>query len=247
MKQLWQGLDRLLRQREHALAEESLRQVRVAQLVGMVVLLAAIYGAFMGCYAIFSRSAPEYRGVVACLFKVPALFLLTLLICFPSLYVFSALLGSRLSFGATLKLLLGIVAITVTILASFGPIVTFFSVSTESYPFMKMLNVAFFAVAGWLGVGALRKALRFLLAAPVPNAPDTPPPLVVSPVEMSPAERQVLRVFRIWIVIYMLVGAQMGWVLRPFLGDPQQPFTWFRARQANFFVDVWHTLLKLFA
>jgi hypothetical protein len=170
---------------------------------------------------------------------------LTLLICFPSLYVFSTLLGSRLSFVATLKVLLGIVAITVTVLASFGPIVAFFSVSTENYSFMKLLNVAFFAVAGALGVGALLKALRFLLA-PVPD-PNTLPPVLSQEGKASESEQQIRRVFRIWILTYMLVGAQMGWVLRPFLGDPHQPFTWFRARQANFFVDVWHTFWKLFS
>jgi hypothetical protein len=36
-------------------------------------------------------------------------------------------------------------------------------------------------------------------------------------------------------------------VLRPFIGDPQSPFAWFRARQANFFIDVWQTFLKLFS
>ena len=244
MKRLWQELDRLLRGRERALGEESLRLTSVGQLVAVVLVLAAVYGFFMGWYGIFSRTQPEYRAVAACLFKVPALFLLTLLICFPSLYVFSTLLGSRLTFVATLKVLLGIVAITVTVLASFGPIVAFFSVSTENYPFMKLLNVAFFAVAGALGVGALLKALRFLLA---PAAdPGAPPPVIGQAGEPSASAQQIRRVFRIWVVTYMLVGAQMGWVLRPFLGDPHQPFTWFRVRQANFFMDVWHTVVKLF-
>lgn len=246
MKRLWQELDRLLRGRERALGEDSLRQTSVGQLVMIVVLLAAAYGFFMGWYGIFSRTQPEYRAVLACLLKVPALFLLTLLICFPSLYVFSTLLGSRLSFGATLKVLLGIVAITVTVLASFGPIVAFFAVSTENYSFMKLLNVAFFAVAGMLGVGALLKALRLLLVADT-AAPTDAPPVLGAPARENEPDWQVRRVFRIWILIYALVGAQMGWVLRPLVGDPHQPFTWFRARQANFFVDVWHTIWKLFA
>jgi hypothetical protein len=192
-----------------------------------------------------SREVAEYRQVVSSMWKVPVLFLLTLLICFPSLYVFSTLLGSRLSFLATLKALLGIVAITVTVLASFGPIVAFFSLSTENYAFMKLLNVAFFAVAGALGVGALLKALRFLLRPQVTVIGDMPPMIGQKP--SADEDRQIKRVFRIWILIYALVGAQMGWVLRPFIGDPQSPFAWFRARQANFFIDVWQTFLKLFS
>jgi hypothetical protein len=38
----------------------------------------------------------------------------------------------------------------------------------------------------------------------------------------------------------------MGWVLRPFIGDPNQPFTWFRPRESNFFeavLNALHTLL----
>ena len=243
MKEMWRMLDGLLRDREAVSSEDALGRIRVGQLVVGVLVLAAVYGALMGVYALTSRAAPEYRQVLSSMWKVPALFLLTLAICFPSLYVFSTLLGSRLSFLATLKTLLGSVAITVTVLASFGPIVAFFSVSTESYPFIKLLNVAFFAVAGLLGVGALFKALRRLLGTPVAAPADVPP--VLGAAEDEEEGRLIKRVFRIWVVIYALVGAQMGWVLRPFLGDPATPFGWFRARHANFFIDVWHALVTL--
>jgi hypothetical protein len=244
MKVIWGQLDRLLRGRGAALDEPALRTMNSAQLALLIVLLGAVYGFFMGWYGIFSRPEPEYRQVLACLWKVPTLFLLTLFICFPSLYVFSALLGSRLSFSATWKMLLGIVVLTVTVLASFGPIVAFFSVSTENYPFMKLLNVGFFAVAGVLGVGVLLRALEGLLVTP----PDPlAPPVLNRPGRSDDSQRNIRQVFRIWILIYALVGCQMGWVLRPFIGAPDQPFTWLRARQANFFVDVWRTLLNLFS
>ncbi len=57
--------------------------------------------------------------------------------------------------------------------------------------------------------------------------------------------QQINRVFRVWIVIYALVGCQMAWVLRPFILNPGTEFGWFRARYANFFTDVWHTLWNL--
>jgi hypothetical protein len=245
MKQVWKVVDGLLRDRSAVANEEALGRIRVGQLAVAVLVLGAVYGALMGMYGLTGRATPEYRQVVSSTWKVPALFLLTLAICFPSLYVFSTLLGSRLSFVATLKTLLGSVAITVTVLASFGPIVAFFSVSTESYPFIKLLNVAFFAVAGLLGVGALLKVLRLLLGTPSLPTGSVPPVLGTTSAEEE--GRQIKRVFRVWVVIYALVGAQMGWVLRPFLGDPSLPFSWFRARQANFFIDVWRTLAQLFA
>lgn len=252
MKKLWKQVDALLRGRETFSSEEALAQVQTSHLVAMVVLLAAIYGLFMGVYAIFSREVPEYRQLVSSAWKVPALYLLTLFICYPSLYVFSTLLGSRLSFWSTLRLLLAVTTITVTVLASFGPIVGFFALSTESYPFMKLLNVAFFGAAGFLGVAALRKAWHSLVKSqePVvvkpPTPSNVPPPLV--PVAMPVKDettQQINRVFRVWIVIYALVGCQMAWVLRPFILSPGAEFGWFRARYANFFTDVWQTLWNL--
>ena len=57
----------------------------------------------------------------------------------------------------------------------------------------------------------------------------------------------VRTVFYCWIVLFGLVGTQMGWVLRPFIGSPDKPFTWFRARGSNFFEAVWHNFLNLFS
>ena len=162
----------------------------------------------MGWYAIFSRVVPEWRQLAADVWKMPTLFLMTLVICFPSLYVFSALLGSRLSFGQMLRVLLAIVALTVTVLASFGPIVGFFALSTQNHPFMVLLNVAFCAVAGVLGVGVLWKALRILLVPKVETAENVPP-LIHLPLP-SQSDRQVKSLFRVWILIYAVVGAQ--WV-----------------------------------
>jgi hypothetical protein len=247
MKKLWKQVDGLLRGREAFASEEKLQQVPAGQLVLMVCLLAAVYGVFMGLFAVFSRPEPEYQQVLSCLWKVPALFLLTLFICYPSLYVFSTMLGSRLSFRATLTLLIGVTTIAVTVLASFGPITGFFAFSSGSYPFMKLLNVAFFGVAGLLGVGALRKAWHSLTQSTISGAPaaepGVPPPLPVS--QMDENRRQINTVFRVWIVLYALVGCQMAWVLRPFVLDPHSKFSWFRARYANFFVDVWHTVWNL--
>src|SRR5207302_1107134 len=112
--------------------------------------------------------------------KVPMLFFLTLAVTLPSLYVFNALVGCRLSFTAVLRLLIAALGVTLAVLASFGTITVFFSLCTTSYPFMVLLNVLMFA----------------------------------------------------------LVGAQMGWVLRPFVGAPDAPVAFFRAREGNFFQAV---------
>ena len=53
-------------------------------------------------------------------------------------------------------------------------------------------------------------------------------------------------VFRIWTLVFSLVGAQMSWVLRPFIGSPMLGFEWFRARESNFFLAVLGAFQNLF-
>ena len=57
----------------------------------------------------------------------------------------------------------------------------------------------------------------------------------------------VKTVFRCWVILFGLVGAQMGWVLRPFIGKPGLPFVWFRGRESNFFEGVWQAIVSLFS
>lgn len=59
-----------------------------------------------------------------------------------------------------------------------------------------------------------------------------------SSTEVVQVARRVRRVFVIWVGLFSLVGAQLGWVMRPFLGNPDQPFEWFRSRESNFFEAV---------
>jgi hypothetical protein len=77
-----------------------------------------------------------------------------------------------------------------------------------------------------------------------PPAEATFPPGVVRPVPVRRQERG-LAVLRIWILIYAVVGAQMGWILRPFIGSPELPFTWFRERDSNFFAAFLRALREL--
>ncbi len=39
----------------------------------------------------------------------------------------------------------------------------------------------------------------------------------------------------------------MGWVMRPFIGSPTQPFTWFRPRESNFLEAIFRTFIGLFS
>jgi hypothetical protein len=183
------------------------------------------------------------------------LFLLTLVVTFPSLYVFNALVGCRLDFVAMLRLLVGAMAVNLAVAASLGPILAFFTLSTQSYAFMVILNVLLLGIGGIVGLGFLLQTLRRLAtwsywrpSAPPPDAAESPatPPLPLEPGPLDPVSGDYPQealgaargIFRIWVIIYALVGAQMGWLLRPFIGSPDMEFTWFRVREGNFFLAL---------
>jgi len=267
-----QGLDQLLR--GEATRPDSLREgyinIPIGGLSVVVVVLAMIYGLCMGSYSLFKvidpavlSKAPRYMQLIASTVKVPALYILTLAVTFPSLYVFNALVGSRLTMLSVLRLLVASLAVNLAVLASLGPIVAFFSVSTESYSFMVLfllqtlnrltirtqeeIAVAEAVGATPSGEEAEQVESEQPIDEPQPEAPLSPE---IEPSALDATEGHVLRrhvklVFRCWVVVFALVGAQMGWVLRPFVGSPHEPFAWFRSRDSNFFEAVIRTLQNL--
>ena len=259
-------LDDLLRGRKTGpdrLAEDRV-DLPLHRFVTLAVILGGAYGFFMGWYSVFNRDPVGFMQLIAAMVKLPALFLLTLLVTFPSLYVFNALVGCRLSMLATVRLLVGAIVVNVAVAASLGPILGFFTLSTTSYSFMIVLNVVLLAIGGIVGLAFLLHTLR-RLAAPQQPAPPSPPPQppgtgsgsepphqLPGPLEKLAGDvpEQALgtarMIFKIWVVLYALVGAQMGWLLRPFVGTPDLPFSWFRGREGNFFLSVLQQLENLF-
>jgi hypothetical protein len=289
MLKLLREVDQLLR--GQLTSEEDLKRGKIAiaarRLALLCLILGMFYGVFMGIYGATRGSHAAWQQLVASTVKVPLVFLLTLLVTFPSLYVFSALVGSRCRFIDTLRLLVASIGVTLAILASFGPITGFFTLSTTSYPFMVLLNVAFFGVAGIIGLGFLRRALERVIGeglggeareepkepvegfvTPVadaagsdsaegsrPSATDpkpAPAPAHTAPSWATPPRTESRRsspaviVFRLWVVIYGIVGAQMGWILRPFIGTPDTEFSWFRPRTGSFLAGVGKAIAGLF-
>ena len=300
-------LDRVLRGEATRLSElrDETIKIPAAGLSVVLVILGMIYGVCMGCFAMINVEEPRLLQLLASTLKVPVLFFLTLVVTFPSLYVFNALVGSRLTVSAMFRLLIAALGVNLAVLAGAGTIVAFFSVCTTSYAFIVLLNVVVFAVSGLLGMTFLLQTLHRLSIAqrtavlPVPAAPapvaaegsqpsasfsseatepedaqpdtshseegreEASPPghkgvalveaeLVEQPGPLDRTEghvlgRHVKTVFACWVVLFGLVGAQMGWVLRPFIGAPGTPFEWFRARESNFFEAVLQTLMSLFS
>jgi hypothetical protein len=257
-----QQFDRLLRGELTGMPVLMVRglEVPVLGLAVIIDILGMLYGACMGLFALTGSGSGSPMQIPASMLKVPALYLFTLVVTLPSLYVFNALLGSRLTLSATTRLLVCALAVMLAVLASGGPIVAFFSLCTSSYYFMLLLNVTVFAIAGFFGLGFMLQTLhRMTLAqeisesAPRQTATEgaaaeeggegsvAPPPLPPSPAparERVWSRRSTRLVFPIWLIVFSLVGAQMSWVLRPFVGRAGVKFEWFAPKESNFFEAV---------
>ena len=201
-----------------------------ATLLAFTVVMAAFYGVVMGAANLLqgSEAASAYKllQILVTSIKVPILFLFTLVIVLPPIYVSNAFVGSHNTFRQVLAMLVAATAITVTVLASMGTVALFFSLTSQSYGFIKLMHVAFFAYAGLIGVGFLRRCLRFMSRR---EAILNSEPLLL-----------------VWLLLYGFVGTQLAWVLRPFIGSPKLGFQLFRPRSGNFYENVWQTLLNFF-
>ena len=232
-------LDRLLRGSPSH--ESDLAQGRVGfsarRLVLLVIVLGALYGAAMGVYGGLGGRAGGWMYVLSGAVKVPLVFLLTLLVTFPSLYVFAALANSRLRARETLRLLIASIAVMLGVLASFAPVTLFFTVSTDSYRFMLFLNVLFFTIGGCVGLGFLNRAIAAVFRGShrEGTAGDSALPDGALQRPHGEGAERARGIFRLWLIIFAVVGAQMAFILRPFVGNPQIQFAWFRVRWSNVF------------
>jgi len=183
----------------------------------------AIYGAVMG-------ASHSILQALSSAVKLPILFIVTLIICTPSLYFFNLLFGSRQTLSQNVALILTAMTTTAVLLFSFAPVTLFFLMTSSEYPFLKLLNVGFFAIAGLMGVVFLRQGL-----------------VAISQWDNTAGARSRRIVFLVWVILYAFVGSQMAWTLSPFVGDPGQPFILFRQIGGNFYSDVLSSLRQLLA
>jgi hypothetical protein len=197
-------------------SDRILQKIR-AMLISCAAFL-AVYGAVMG-------SSHSPLQAFSSLVKLPILFIVTLIICTPSLYFFNLLFGSRQTLWQTIALILTAMTTTSVLLLSFAPVVLFFLLTTSEYQFFKLLNVAFFAISGAMGVLFLRQGLQTLSDVDNPEGAGT---------------RRII--FILWVILYGFVGSQMAWTLSPFIGMPGEPFIVLQRLGGNFYADVLNSI-----
>ena len=202
MNGFWLRADRVLRGGERV--ANAARSDSLAWLLALVALFGLFYGAVMGGFG--GLEDGRALQVAYSAVKVPLLLLLTFGLSLPSFFVLNTLLGVREDFGDVLRALVTTQAGLTILLASLAPFTLVWYASSGHYAAAILFNALMFAAASVGAQGLLRRHYRPLVAR-------------------NPVHRVLLRV---WLVVYAFVGIQMGWMLRPFVGDPGSPVRFFR-------------------
>lgn len=176
-----------------------------------------------GSSALFGAAVGAYVGgyqVLTNVVKMPVFFLGTLALSFGAMHLFAARAHpARETFVAAVET----IAVTALVLGALAPIVALVALSSPvgsggTYRFVVLILTLSVAAAGVCGVTRLHARLRSF------------------------------RLTAVWIVIYQFVGAQMAWLLKPWVGhtgtdDRFLPLA--ENMQGNFYEAVFNVLVNL--
>lgn len=195
------------------------RPARLPQALAILILFGLLYGAVMGSWSGF---APErYLQVVYSAVKVPLLLGVTFLIALPSFFVINTLIGLRDDFAEATRALVATQAGLTVILASFAPFTILFYVSFDGYEAAILFNAMMFGGASLAAQILLRRFYAPLIRR----------------------DRRHKLLLRAWLAIYAFVGIQLGWTLRPFIGNPGAEPTFFRQHAfTNAYEALWNVV-----
>lgn len=216
-------------------AEDGLNQL-IVQMLGNSIGAFACYGAILGFSHSFAQAASSA-------IKLPLLFLLTLAICLPTLYLAQLLLGGRLSARQVIAVTLAAITVTGFCTLAFTPITLFFLIIAQSYQFYLLLNVLILTMTSVVGLHFLIDGVRRLNTHPVSLLEDEGEDHSPSPVlKARRPHRAQLGLLYVWLSLYAFVGTQLGWTLRPFFGSPGLPFQLFRHVEGSFYESLFHLI-----
>ncbi|MGI5147139.1 hypothetical protein ACQEVC_12275 [Plantactinospora sp. CA-294935] len=357
-------IERILRDR-HSVWQQIVEERDLGALTGQMLASSAIA---LACYGAVLGAFHSVLMALTSAVKLPLLFLVTLAICLPTLYLFNLVFGARLSVRQAISMVMVAITVISMLAVAFAPISLFFLITAPDYAFFKLLNVAILSLSALVGLRFLTGGMQVLnahgllaptaattlgatavgqpaaaisagqplvtapaqgsawaapqpvtapqqvpvavgavngetpapattangdgQATPVQPAPATPAQPAVAtpapaavpaaPVQMVPAPAQPvpgqfpaqygyraanpypiggpgapqppsggprpasMTLLYIWILLFGFVGTQLAWTLRPFFGDPEQPFAFFRSIDGNFYAEILRSLGSLF-
>ena len=218
MRNAFLAADAILRGQSEPTRERS----RLGTLL-LILIFGSCYGALMGTFG--GITGERLFQIVYSALKVPLLLLVTFSVALPSFFVLNTLLGVRSDFPMVLNALISTQAGLTIVLLSLAPYTLFWYASSADYNAAILFNALLFGISAFAGQWLLRRRYRRLIAA-------------------NPRHRTLLRT---WLVIYAFVGIQMGWVLRPFIGNPGMKVQFFREEAwGNAYVEVARKVHELF-
>jgi hypothetical protein len=141
--------------------------------------------------------------------------ILSILICLPSLYIFTCLSGIDAQFRTVTGVLFAAVSLSALLLIGFAPVAWIFSQSTDSVAFMAVLHIGLWAIGIMFGLRLL-EAMGHLLGGSARNH------------------------LKFWSVIFIIVCLQMMTTLRPIIGTSDR----FLPGEKKFFLTHWAETLR---
>ncbi|MER5702496.1 hypothetical protein ABT023_11180 [Micromonospora sp. NPDC002296] len=168
---------------------------------GLTVRMLASSGIALACYGAVLGAFHSVLMALTSAVKLPLLFLVTLAICLPTLYLFNLVFGARLSVRQSLALVMVAITITSMLAVAFAPISLFFLITAPDYGFFKLLNVAILTLSAVVGLRFLTGGMQVLnahgllsptaaAAAPAVTAP-APAAVAPDPAAVGPAPAPV--------------------------------------------------------
>ena len=224
------ALARMLLRGDAVATEQRLRafdRTTAMQLALIILIGCGLYGVTVGIWR-----APVQAGYTAA--KFPLLIFLT---CAGNALLngmFAQLLGSGLSFRQTSLAILMSFATAALVLGALSPITLFVianapplasSRAVAGHSVTLLMHVAVIAYAGVLGNRRLFRLVE----------------------RVSGDRATALRVMLSWLAGNLLLGAQLAWVMRPFIGSPHIPVQFLRDEplRGNFYEAVFRALTHL--
>lgn len=171
----------------------------------LMVLSAAAYGAVLGYW-----HGPKLAAFVAV--KLPLVLLLTSALTVPFSWAGAAMLGLPLRLGQVVVLTFLALAAGSLLLAALAPVALLFTLSAPppsaeartAHNLLYLLHTAFVGGCGLAGSAVLWRGMRSF-------------------------GRSARVVFLVWIAAFALVGGEVAWALRPFVGSVYKPVVFLRS------------------
>lgn len=172
-------------------------------LLGCALVFHTIFGLAIGFFGGGSV------GIMAAI-KSPLIALCSLLLCLPSLYVFSSVGGAPLTLSQTIMLGSACLAMIGLLLIGLAPVAWLFAVSTESLAFVVALTFLLWIISVCFAIRFIRRS------------------------RSHPAFQRGGGI-SMWFLIFIIVSLQMTTTMRPLLVKPAEGAGWW-ASEKKFFL-----------